>query len=256
MLLMDYIEEEITPEEISLDSFEVQDELNNRFWDEDMRMDQHIRRALLVIAKDFIDEYDLGSYEIEDITVTGSIANYNWSEEYSDVDLHIVMDITELNPDKALAKTFVDAMRSIWNKTHTDISVGGFPVEVYIQDAHEPHRSSGVYSILDDKWLTEPSLDKLEKAYDEDEVQEQVAYYMNIIDDLEYRRGYESPVELYREACLFMDKIKEERAKSMKGENVELTTGNLIFKSLRRNGYIEKLINLKRQCFDEAHSLK
>ena len=53
-----------------------------------------------------------------------------------------------------------------------------------------------------------------------------------------------------------MDKIKEERANSMKGKNIELTNGNLIFKSLRRNGYIEKLINLKRQLFDEIHSIK
>ena len=253
---MEYIDEEITPDEISLDSFEVKDRLNDRFWDDDMRIDQHIRRALLVIAKDFIDEYDLGSYEIDDVTVTGSIANYNWSEDYSDVDLHIVMDITKLNDDKTIAKTFCDAIRSIWNKVHTDISVGGFPVEVYIQDSHEPHKSSGVYSILDDKWLTEPSIEKLEKHYEEDEVQEKVAYYMNLIDDLEERLSVEDPAELYKEGCNLMDEIKLQRANSMKGDNVELTTGNLVFKSLRRNNYIEKLIDIKRSCFDAAHSLK
>ena len=256
MSIMKHIEEEILPDEIELDSFELKDELNGRFWDEDMRLDQHIRKALLIIAKDFIDEYDLGTYDIEDVVITGSIANYNWSKEYSDIDLHIIMETSELNSNIELAKVMCDALRGIWNKTHTDISVGGFPVEIYIQDAHEPHKSSGVYSLLDDKWLTEPSLDKLEKDFDEATVQERVSYYMNIIDDLEERLTIESPEEIYKEACMFMDKIKAERAASMKGEKVELTTGNIIFKALRRSNYIEKLLNIRRLAFDAAHSLK
>ena len=217
----------------------------------------HIRRALLVIAKDFIDEYNLGEYVIDDIIMTGSLANYNWSEEFSDIDLHIIMDTTQLSEDPSLAKSISDAMRNVWNKTHTDISVGGFPVELYIQDTHEPHKSSGVYSLLDDEWKTSPSLDKLSGEIEEDEIKTRVAEYTKLIDKIEMVYNDIDPLQMYHSYAKLMDKIKAERASGLTNDDAaELTAGNLIFKSLRRSGYIEKLIDIKRRCFDRARSIK
>lgn len=255
--MMNQIDEMISPEEISVDSFEIKDTLNPRFWNDEQHLDIHIRRALLVIAKDFIDEYNLGEYAIDDIIMTGSLANYNWSEEFSDIDLHIVMDTTQLSEDPSLAKSISDAMRNVWNKTHTDISVGGFPVELYIQDSHEPHKSSGVYSLLNDEWKTSPSLDKLSSEIEEDEIKTRAAEYMNLIDEIEIRYNNIDPLKMYHICSKLMDKIKSERASGLSNDDAgELTTGNLIFKSLRRSGYIEKLIDIKRRCFDRARSIK
>ena len=254
---MNQIDEMISPEEINVDSFEVKDSLHPRFWNDEQHLDVHIRRALLVIAKDFIDEYNLGEYEIDDIIMTGSLANYNWSEEFSDIDLHIIMDTTQLSEDPSLAKSISDAMRNVWNKTHTDISVGGFPVELYIQDTHEPHKSSGVYSLLDDEWKTSPSLDKLSGEIEEDEIKTRAAEYMNLIDKIEMMYNDIDPLQMYHCCAKLMDKIKAERASGLtKDDATELTAGNLIFKSLRRSGYIEKLIDIKRRCFDRARSIK
>lgn len=254
---MNQIDEMISPEEISVDSFEVKDTLHPRFWNDEQHLDIHIRRALLVIAKDFIDEYNLGEYAIDDIIMTGSLANYNWSEEFSDIDLHIVMDTTQLSEDPSLAKSISDAMRNVWNKTHTDISVGGFPVELYIQDSHEPHKSSGVYSLLNDEWKTSPSLNKLSGEIEEDEIKTRAAEYMNLIDEIEMRYNNIDPLKMYHICSKLMDKIKSERASGLSNDDAgELTTGNLIFKSLRRSGYIEKLIDIKRRCFDRARSIK
>ena len=255
--MMNQIDEMISPEEINVDSFEVKDSLHPRFWNDEQHLDVHIRRALLVIAKDFIDEYNLGEYEIDDIIMTGSLANYNWSEEFSDIDLHIIMDTTQLSEDPSLAKSISDAMRNVWNKTHTDISVGGFPVELYIQDTHEPHKSSGVYSLLDDEWKTSPSLDKLSGEIEEDEIKTRAAEYMNLIDKIEMMYNDIDPLQMYHCCAKLMDKIKAERASGLtKDDATELTAGNLIFKSLRRSGYIEKLIDIKRRCFDRARSIK
>ena len=254
---MNQIDEMISPEEINVDSFEVKDSLHPRFWNDEQHLDMHIRRALLVIAKDFIDEYNLGEYVIDDIIMTGSLANYNWSEEVSDIDLHIVMDTTQLSEDPSLAKSISDAMRNVWNKTHTDISVGGFPVELYIQDTHEPHKSSGVYSLLDDEWKTSPSLDKLSGEIEEDEIKTRAAEYMNLIDKIEMMYNDIDPLQMYHCCAKLLDKIKAERASGLTNDDAaELTTGNLIFKSLRRSGHIEKLIDIKRRCFDRARSIK
>lgn len=251
------IDEIISPEEINVDSFEVKDSLHPRFWNEEKQLDVHIRRALLVIAKDFIDEYSLGEYVIDDIIMTGSLANYNWNEEFSDIDLHIIMDTAQLSEDMSLAKSITDAMRNVWNKTHTDISVGGFPVELYIQDTHEPHKSSGVYSLLDDEWKTSPSLDKLSGEIEEDEIKTRAAEYMNLIDEIEMVYNDIDPLKMYNSCVKLMDKIKAERASGLTNDDAaELTTGNLIFKSLRRSGHIEKLIDIKRRCFDRARSIK
>ena len=255
--MMNQIDEMISPEEINVDSFEVKDSLHPRFWNDEQHLDMHIRRALLVIAKDFIDEYNLGEYVIDDIIMTGSLANYNWSEEFSDIDLHIVMDTTQLSEDPSLAKSISDAMRNVWNKTHTDISVGGFPVELYIQDTHEPHKSSGVYSLLDDEWKTSPSLDKLSGEIEEDEIKTRAAEYMNLIDKIEMMYNDIDPLQMYHCCAKLLDKIKAERASGLTNDDAaELTTGNLIFKSLRRSGHIEKLIDIKRRCFDRARSIK
>ena len=255
--MMNQIDEMISPEEINVDSFEVKDSLHPRFWNDEQHLDMHIRRALLVIAKDFIDEYNLGEYVIDDIIMTGSLANYNWSEEFSDIDLHIIMDTTQLSKDPSLAKSISDAMRNVWNKTHTDISVGGFPVELYIQDTHEPHKSSGVYSLLDDEWKTSPSLDKLSGEIEEDEIKTRAAEYMNLIDKIEMMYNDIDPLQMYHCCAKLMDKIKAERASGLTNDDAaELTAGNLIFKSLRRSGYIEKLIDIKRRCFDRARSIK
>ena len=255
--MMNQIDEMISPEEINVDSFEVKDSLHPRFWNDEQHLDMHIRRALLVIAKDFIDEYNLGEYVIDDIIMTGSLANYNWSEEFSDIDLHIIMDTTQLSEDPSLAKSISDAMRNVWNKTHTDISVGGFPVELYIQDTHEPHKSSGVYSLLDDEWKTSPSLDKLSGEIEEDEIKTRVAEYMNLIDKIEMVYNDIDPLQMYHCCAKLLDKIKAERASGLTNDDAaELTAGNLIFKSLRRSGYIEKLIDIKRRCFDRARSIK
>lgn len=254
---MNQIDEMISPEEISVDSFDVKDSLHPRFWNDEQHLDIHIRRALLVIAKDFIDEYNLGEYVIDDIIMTGSLANYNWSEEFSDIDLHIVMDTTQLSEDPSLAKSISNAMRNVWNKTHTDISVGGFPVELYIQDSHEPHKSSGVYSLLNDEWKTSPSLDKLSGEIEEDKIKTRAAEYMNLIDEIEMRYNNIDPLKMYHICSKLMNKIKDERTSGLSNDGAgELTTGNLIFKSLRRSGYIEKLIDIKRRCFDRARSIK
>lgn len=255
--MMNQIDEMISPEEINVDSFEVKDSLHPRFWNDEQQLDVRIRRALLVIAKDFIDEYNLGEYAIDDIIMTGSLANYNWSEEFSDIDLHIIMDTTQLSEDTSLAKSISNAMRSVWNKTHTDISVGGFPVELYIQDTHEPHKSSGVYSLLDDEWKTSPSLDKLSGEIEEDKIKTRAAEYMNLIDEIETVYNDIDPLKMYHSCVKLMDKIKAERASGLTNDDAaELTTGNLIFKSLRRSGHIEKLIDIKRRCFDRARSIK
>ena len=86
---------------------------------------------------------------IKDITLTGSLASFNWSD-YSDVDLHILLDFNQFeNPD--LITDLVRNAASNWNNKH-DIKIKGYEVEMYGQDANEPHHSLGVFSLQNNRF--------------------------------------------------------------------------------------------------------
>ena len=72
---------------------EIRDELNQDVWTEDNKLKPEISEKLLRIANDFYERLDL-PVPILDITFTGSMANYNWTD-LSDIDLHILIDYTE-----------------------------------------------------------------------------------------------------------------------------------------------------------------
>ena len=72
---------ETEKDDVDLSSFDLKDELNDRFW-HDNKLDIRARRKLLTIARDFINEFELKDFPIYDVIMTGSLANYNWSEEH------------------------------------------------------------------------------------------------------------------------------------------------------------------------------
>ena len=89
-------------------SFRLKDELNPKIWD-GFDLDQEVRENLLTIAQDFYNSTELTA-EIKDVVLTGSLANYNWSEKYSDYDLHILIDFRDINDDITLVKKFAAAL--------------------------------------------------------------------------------------------------------------------------------------------------
>ena len=70
------------------------DVLNQKFWANNT-LNEQIREKLILIADDFFQDLGLEGVEIEDITFTGSLANYNWTK-FSDVDLHILVSQMQL----------------------------------------------------------------------------------------------------------------------------------------------------------------
>ena len=249
------IDEDRNPEDIDVSGFTLKSSLCPDFWNDD-EFDQHARKNLLIIAKDFLEGLELCD-NIEDITITGSLANYNWDEENSDIDLHIIMDFSKISEDKDLVKKYFDAERKNWNQKHADITIYGYPVEIYLQDIDEPHKSSGVYSLLYGEWLKKPSSDNLsDNDTDFDNVQTLTSDLMNKIDDLEGRLEYDNdPETIYDEADQLFSEIKEIRKDGLESRNPEMSDGNLIFKSLRRSGYIEKLLDIKIKAYDQFNSL-
>lgn len=254
------IQEMIKPEDVDLSSFEIQNELNPKFW-KDNKIDSRIRLKLLDIADDFFDSLNVKWVEPEDIIMTGSLANFTWNEKYSDIDLHIVIDYTDVDDKTDFVKEYFKTKKKEWENKHENLTIFGFPVEVYVQDKNEKHTASGIYSLEKNKWIKEPDIENFdENDYDDDVVKNKVSEYTKKIDDLLNdfdSKTIESDIEdIYNKAISLFDDIKDERNDDLSVKDAkELSNGNLIFKSLRRNGYIEKLIKLRDNAYDKCNSL-
>jgi hypothetical protein len=238
-------------------SFYVKDELNPKIWDNpdnpsDAKMKEDIRKRLMEIANEFVGFLGLEIF-VQDVTMTGSLANYNWSE-FSDVDLHIMYDFDESGDKKELVQELFKIKKTLFNSTH-DITVKGYDVELYVQDTNEPHISSGVYSVLYDEWIKEPSPEEV--TIDEGKLKQKVDQWKDIIDlvidDIE--EGDEDLETAVEKIDKVKDKLKKYRTCGLE-KNGEYSYENLVFKFLRRNGYIQKLFDFQNEIMDKRLSLE
>ncbi|HUU87922.1 MAG TPA: hypothetical protein VMX17_09225 [Candidatus Glassbacteria bacterium] len=211
------------------------------------KMLDSVRDRLLIITDKFIEFLGV-EFFVYDAVLTGSLANYNWSE-YSDVDLHVLIDYDESNHSNVLLAEFFAAKKNVWNSLH-DITIKGFEVEMYVQDVKEPHISSGVYSILNDKWIVEPQ--KSKKYVDDRGILEKGEEYANLIDSLEVKNKL--GIDVTSEVESIKKKLKRFRQSGL-DKGGEYSYENLTFKLLRRNGYIKKLIDLKKEAVDNKLSV-
>ena len=237
---------------IDLTGFKMQDELNPRIWDENQKLQPEIRKTLLKIADDYFEGLELPGVDIEDVTFTGSLANYNWSQ-YSDVDLHILIDYKDVPVDESLVQDFLKTKSTAWNDSH-DIKIYGFDVELYVQDIAEEHVSSGVYSILRNEWIIHP--EKRPIKVDDVNVRLKAERIMDSIDSLydemKDEKKYDDVVE---KSDKIKDKIKKMRQAGL-DEVGEFSVENMVFKVLRRNGMLERLSDIKTVAYDKSVTLE
>jgi predicted nucleotidyltransferase len=241
-----------------LASFDVRKDLNNRVWQDNI-MNSRVRLRLLDIADEFIEFLNVSWVEPKDVILTGSLANYNWSK-YSDFDLHVLMDFEKVDKRTDFVKEYFDSKKTLWNEQHSHLKIYGFPVELYVQDINEEHTASGIYSLYKNKWIKEPEYDDLASVkLDKDTIKKKTLKFIKIIDKLVETFNKEKDThkieELSKKIKETWDKMKGTRKEALKKGN-ELSIGNLVWKCLRRLGYIEKLLDLKYQTYDKIKTIK
>jgi len=204
-------------------------------------MKESVRERLLFIADAFIDYLGV-DIDVVDITMTGSYANYNYTQ-YSDIDLHIIVDPKGINKDVDLVEEFLKAKRQYWNEKH-DINMFGVEVELYPQDVNEDHKSSGVYSVKDDKWVVEPKK-FTEKSLSNDILKKVEVLRKRIDRAIDKSKEERDPEELENLA----QKIRKMRQSGLE-KGGEYSEENMVYKILRAEGYVEKMYQMKDNIFD------
>lgn len=249
---------------IQEDTTWTKDELSPLFWtdfngqDEEghPKFDPSVRGKLLKIALDFYQSLDL-PMEIKDVHLTGSLANYNYND-HSDLDVHIIIDFDEfpIYAEESLLKELLDSKRWIWNKRH-NITVRGFEVELYVQDVKEPHNASGLYSLMQDKWISFPPQEN--PTTDPKDVDMKALSFEYEIDRLQEEINNDpDPTrldEIYDEIAEIRSGIIKMRRGALSDGGSIFSVENLAFKKLRNDGYLEKVIDLSSEIYDKIYSV-
>ncbi len=134
------------------DAVKFNDQLNPAIW-AGTQMKPEVRSALLTIAQDFKEFLGLNDIDVKDITVSGSNAGYTYTP-HSDIDLHLVVDIPEADRNEVYRELF-DAKKYQYNNLH-NITIGGYDVELYVENANKSPVSKGIYSVLNGDWVSIP----------------------------------------------------------------------------------------------------
>ncbi len=232
---------ELTQEGIVDDAVIFHDTLNPNLW-KNNQLKSVVRLKLLEIAKHFINFIDIPNLNLKDITISGSNAAYTYTT-HSDLDLHLIVDIP--SDKEHYLKNLFDAKKNQYNFNH-DIKVKGIDVEVYVQDSKQVHHSAGIYSVLDNRWISEPKVERVN--INDDDVKDKVNNYTNKIKQALRSKNLD-----------LAKKVKDEIAKIRKSgldKSGEFSVENLAFKVLRARGLIDKLRQHIYNLEDEALSLK
>jgi hypothetical protein len=209
--------------ELSIKPIAFNDTLNPELWDGD-NLKTQIRYKLLLIAKHFAEFLKVKKLNLKDITISGSNASYGYSE-YSDIDLHLVVDIND--PDIA---ELYNAKKNQYNFKY-NIKIKGIDVELYVQDSKQPHHSAGIYSIMNDKWISMPKHQA--PTVSEAEVKNKARNYAGRINQALKSDNLKNAEET-------MENIRRLRQAGL-DDGGEYSVENLAFKLLRARGQIEKL---------------
>jgi len=197
-------------------------ELNPKLWDNNQLIPE-VRLQLLRIARHFADYLKVEKLNLKDITISGSNASYGYSDS-SDLDLHLVAIV-----DQSRAELY-DAKKNVYNSKYS-ITIKDIDVELYVQDYKQTHHSAGIYSVLNDKWLSEPTPEAPRATAQE--VKSKARNYAGRIN----QALRSNDLDLAKETMANIRRLRQAGLESGGEHSVE----NLAFKLLRARGQIDKL---------------
>lgn len=114
-------------------------------------MKDEVSEKIMQIVDEFVDGLaeDGIKLKVADVELIGSNCSYNYNDK-SDLDVHIIADISDTSCPDNLYPLLYGAYRSIWNKNH-DIDFYGIPVELYVETIGGPAEE-----VSDDTEASEP----------------------------------------------------------------------------------------------------
>lgn len=225
MKLEAFLEQKIT--------FKYHDQLNQKIWNGE-KLKPEVKMKLVRIGQAWAEFANIPTSAIKDMIVVGGNANYNYTE-YSDIDLHLVVDKDKLPDCPDLIDDYLRDKKQLWALTH-NIKIYGHDVELYAEEeGTERPSNQGVYSVKYNKWLAQPKYEnpgvdtKLLKKKTQDLMDKIDLFISGKSNDIIEMKRLKEKLRMMRQAAI------------RKGG--EFSIENLVFKELRNNGYLTKFSN-------------
>lgn len=198
-------------------------------WDANQHLNPEVRLNLLKMAYDFYKKTKFVA-PIVDVWLMGSSANFNWTPD-SDVDVHIIIDFSQLKMPPETASKVAKSAGAQWNKEH-NITVKGHKVEINIQSvkAEKPY-VQGIYSLVKDAWVRQPS--RLNVQIDKAAIQAKFSGMKKYVEgairsaDREQMKKAKDYLDAFRQYGL--------------DNGGELSVENIVYKILRAKGLVKAL---------------
>ena len=234
--------------------------LHEDVWMKNGKLDTDVRDSLLKIYDEILTDINEEFEELDSdfrlkpvkYIFTGSMTGPNYRED-SDIDSHFVIDFSEYE-DPILLNEYLKLYARNFNlKKYT---IANHPVEIYFQDEKEKHYSPGIYDIKENEWIKVPDCIVIDIT---DEYREKAMEFLARINEL--REQWDS--DLVKDREKFLDKVielfREIRAYRKKGLTSEkgiYSMENIVFKLLRKNKALERLVNLIREVRVKEYEVK
>jgi hypothetical protein len=195
------------------------------------------------MASDF-KEFVSIPFPVSDIVITGGNVGFDYTT-HSDIDLHLITDYSQISCDREAEELF-DTKRILYKKRYT-LEIHGIPVELYIEDLDRPAVSAGIYSVVKDQWIKQPTL-KPEPKYDLAEVKHWTQVWRTILQHA-IKTGH---LGNCRQAWRL---LKTYRRMGLTTPEAEYSIPNLVYKSLRNDSTIEAMSLLINRLHDQELSV-
>ena len=231
------------------DVLTIHDTLNPKFWASE-QLKKQVLINLRSVAQDFFNDLELEDVMFDDITFTGSLANFNYTK-FSDIDLHILVDFKSIDENEDLVKEFFNGKTSNWNNKHR-IMIFDHEIELYVQNSSEPHHSTGVYSIANEDWIRKPV--RQEPEIDLKMVERKVKSFIDMIERAEDLYDAKKYLDAHSFSLKLIKKIKKFRQSGLEDKG-EYSYENLTFKYLRNREHMKRLFDLRNNSYDKEMSL-
>ena len=223
-------------------TYKFHNRLSNVVW-ENGKIKKDIKSKLVDIAYLWMREADLPDDIIEDIVITGSHAGYNYTE-YSDIDVHIIVDKRKLGCEN-LIDDFLFDKKKIFGEKH-NVTIDDRDVEVYAQDIHEEYpKNEAVYSLLNDKWIAKPH--KLKKELLDHTLVKKAIFYRRLVKRLVKEGNVKKMIK-------FKEKLRKMRQAGLNREG-EFSVENIVYKELRNRNLLKKLDDRLNYLIDKRYSV-
>ena len=228
------------------EAIEVHDSLNPKLWDAENNLKEDVKSKIILIVDEFVKHLKADNLELKvyDIWLLGSNANYNYNED-SDLDVHIIADESFDCSEKHL-EIIYNAYKALFNNRY-EITIRGINVEIYVESKDNlTNVATGIYS-LKDGWIRKPSKYAIPEI-DSFELDKRVNEWEN-----KYFEITQDPT--LDKIDKYIDDIYDIRKKSIKEEG-EFGLNNLVFKEIRRRGYLAELKELRNKKLAQNLSLE